>query len=154
MALWLVFRVAQKECNTYDHWFQRNSGTKSNSWVQYCVEKSFSSRMTPRSLILWRRFDSRTIFLRQCHFQNLLLFYQKSRLRTGGISLSSFSGIVTLQSYVMNASLYSYCLRFSKQEQILYPGEPNKLKFAVRQLWLLRQKWQILKNDLVSEKRP
>ena len=33
--------------------------------------------------------------------------------------------IVTLQNYVMNASLYSCCLCFTKQEQTLYPGEPN-----------------------------
>ena len=37
--------------------------------------------------------------------------------------------IVTLQNYVMNASLYSCCLRFTKQEQTLYPGEPNNGNF-------------------------
>ena len=46
-------------------------------------------------------------------------------LRSGGISLSSFPWNVTLQSYVMNGSLYSCCLHFSKQEQTLYSGEPN-----------------------------
>ena len=51
--------------------------------------------------------------------------------------------IVTLQNYVINASLYSRCLRFTKQEQTLYPGEPKYWK-----LWLLRQKWQILKMTL------
>ena len=85
--------------------------------------------MTPRSIIWWWRFDSRAIFLRQCHFQNLLLLYQKSRLRSGGISLSSSPWIVTMQSYVMNASLYSCCFCFSKQEQTLYPGEPNNGNF-------------------------
>ena len=37
--------------------------------------------------------------------------------------------IITLQNYVMNASLYSCCLRFTKQEQTLYPGEPNNGNF-------------------------
>ena len=61
------------------------------------------------------------------------------------------SWMVTLQIYVMNASLYSCCLRFSKQEQTLYPGGGGggkQWKFSIRQLWLLRQKWHILKMTL------
>ena len=80
--------------------------------------------------------------------QNLLLFYQKSRLRSGGISLSSFPGIVTLQSYIMNASPLLMLSSVLKARADTLSGGTKQWKFAVRQLWLLRQKWQILKLTL------
>ena len=45
---------------------------------------------------------------------------------------------------------FSLCMvsSFSKQEQTLYPGKPTMEKNSVRQLWLLRQKWQFLKMTL------
>ena len=84
-------------------------------------------------------------------------FVSKVTIEVGRISLSSFPWIVTLQSYVMNASLYSYFHRFSKQVQTLYPGEPNN-----ENVWYVNnycafetRKWQILKMTLhASEKRP
>ena len=99
----------------------------------------FSSRMTPVWILLMKAFWLRAIFLRQCHFQNVLLFYQKSsQLRSGGISLSSFSWIiVTLQSYIMNAPLYSCCLLFFTARADTLPGEAKQAKqwtFSVRQL--------------------
>ena len=36
--------------------------------------------------------------------------------------------VLMLQSYVMNASLYSCWFRFTTQEQTLYPGKPNNGK--------------------------
>ena len=65
--------------------------------------------------------------------------------------------IVTLQNYVINAFLYACCLRFTKEVQPLwfYKARANTLpkgakqwKFSVRQSWLLKQKWQILKMTL------
>ena len=47
-----VYRVAQKERNTYDQLFQEHEG----HCVHYCVYNSFSSKMTPRSLILMKSF--------------------------------------------------------------------------------------------------
>ena len=41
-------------------------------------------------------------------------------------------------SDVMNASLYSCWLCFTKQEQAIYPEKPNNGKLLVRKLWLLR----------------
>ena len=91
-------------------------------------------------------------------FKILLLFYQKSQLRSGGISLSSFPGIVTLQSYVMNDSLYSCCLHFSKQEQTLYPGEPTNgnLRYVNCDFWDRSgkfRKWHCLRKTAIESKR-
>ena len=53
----------------------------------------------------------------------------------------------------MNASLYSCCLRFSKQEQTLYPGKPNNGHFSD-----VNCDFEIevanFENDIASEKRP
>ena len=50
-----------------------------------------------------------------------------------------------LQNYVMNASLYSHWLRFTKQKQTLYPGKPNNGKSLVRKFEI---EVQILKMTL------
>ena len=103
------------------------------------------------------KFDEGVLILEPFYWgnviQNLLLFYQKSRLRLGGISLSSFPGIVTLQSYVMNASFYSRCLRFSKHEQTLYPGEPNK-GICGTSIVTFETEVANFENGIASEKRP
>ena len=138
----------------------RKLGTEWKSCVHYCVYNSFPSKMTPRSfilmkvvLILWPYFWGNVIF-KIC----FSLFYQKSRLRSEGISLSSFPGIVTLQSYKMNASLYSCCLRFSKHEQTLYPGEPNSgnLRYVNCDFWDRSGKfwkWHCLSKTAIESKR-
>ena len=61
--------------------------------------------------------------------------------------------IVTLQNYVMNASLYSCCLRFTKQEQTLYPGEPAMEIFGTS-IVTLETEVANFENDIASEKRP
>ena len=58
--------------------------------------------------------------------------------------MSSSPRIVTVQSYVMDESLYAWCLHFSKQEQI----EAKQWKFFGTLLLFLRQKWQMLKMTL------
>ena len=66
--------------------------------------------------------------------------------------------IVTLQNYIMNASLYSCCLCFTKQEQTLYPGEPNNGNFwyvncdfwdRSGKFW----KWHCLRKTAIESKR-
>ena len=52
------------------------------------------------------------------------------------------------QSYVMNASLYSCWLPFTKQEKTLYPGKPNNGNFWYRKLWTFEIEEQILKMTL------
>ena len=65
------------------------------------------------------------------------------------MSLSSFPHMVTLQSYVMNASLLIFMLSsLFKARADTLPGGAKQWTFSVRQLWLLRQEWQILKMTL------
>ena len=53
----------------------------------YWIEYSFPSNLTPSLSRLWiRRFDSRAIFPRQCHFQNVLLFPRKQAWSSGNFS--------------------------------------------------------------------
>ena len=59
----ILYRVAQKECNTYDQWFQENEGQN----------KQAVSIIAYKILFPTRRLDSTAVFLRQCHFPNLLL---------------------------------------------------------------------------------
>ena len=60
-----------------------------------------------------------------------------------------------LQSYVMNVSLYSGWLRFTKQEQTLYPGKPNNGQLSVRNVNCdFRDRRAYLEDDIASEKRP
>ena len=71
-------------------------------------------------------FDEGVLILEPFFWGNVIFkmcfFCNKSHHWGKEIFFSSFPRIVTLQSYVLNASLYSRCLRFSKQEQTLYPG--------------------------------
>ena len=60
--------------------------------------------------------------------------------------------IVTLQNYVMNASLYSCCLRFTKQEQTLYLGEPNNGHFGTSTV-TFETEVANFENDIASEKQ-
>ena len=57
-----------------------------------------------------------------------------------------------LQTYVMKASLYSCWLRFTKQEQTLYPGKPNNGKSSVRNFEIERQILKIIFPQ--KKKRP
>ena len=92
------------------------------------------------------RFDSRAIFLKQCHFQNFAAFVSK-RARIEVIEEFMFSSIfqclpriVTLQNYVMpdSASLKpihacTYYKFYKASCKLLYPGEPNNGHVSVRQ---------------------
>ena len=53
----------------------------------------------------------------------------------------------------MNASLYSCCLRFTKQEQTLYPGEPAMEIFGTS-IVTFETEVANFENDIASEKRP
>ena len=61
--------------------------------------------------------------------------------------------IVILQNYVMNASLYSCCLRFTKQEQALYPGSQTMEIFGTS-IVTFETEVANFENDIASEKRP
>ena len=54
----------------------------------------------------------------------------------------------------LNASLYSCCLRFSKQEQTLYPGKPNNGKNFGDVNVTFEIEVANFENDIASEKRP
>ena len=54
----------------------------------------------------------------------------------------------------MNASLYSCCLRVSKQEQTLYPGEPNNGNLRYVSIVTFETEVANFENDIASEKRP
>ena len=71
-------------------------------------------------------FDEGVLILEPLFWGNVIFkfasFVSKVTIEVGRNFFECLPRIVTLQSYVMNASLYSSCLRFSKQEQTLYPG--------------------------------
>ena len=48
----------------------------------------------------------------------------------------------------MNASLYSCCHRFSKQEQALSPGKPNNGKIVVRPVVTFETEVGNFENDI------
>ena len=50
-------------------------------FLLYWIEYSFPSNLTPSSSSMDRAFDSRAIFLRHCHFQNVLLFPPQAGLK-------------------------------------------------------------------------
>ena len=52
----------------------RTSSIKRNWFLFQSVENLFSNKMTPWSLIWVRRLNPSAILVRQCHFQNLVLF--------------------------------------------------------------------------------
>ena len=103
-------------------------------------------------------------FWGQCHIKNVLLLYQKSRLRWGGISLCSFPGIVALQSYVLiNApecfSLFMLSSFFkARADTLYYPGEPNNgnFRYVSCNFWDRRGKfltWHCLRRTAIEWKR-
>ena len=64
--------------------------------------------------------------------------------------------IVTLQNYVVNHECFSLFMlsSFYKARANTLPRVAKQWKLSVRQLYLLRQKWQILKMTLPQKKRP
>ena len=60
--------------------------------------------------------------------------------------------IVTLQNYVVNASLYSCCLRFTKQEQTLYPGSQTMEIFGTS-IVTFETEVANFENDIASESK-
>ena len=66
-------RVAQKECNTYDQWFQENEGQNKQVVCIIGYKILFPARWHQDHQFWWRCFDSMAVFLRQCNFQNLPL---------------------------------------------------------------------------------
>ena len=122
-----------------------------------CIEIYFSSKMTLRSMILMKAFDSRAIFLKQCHFQ-ICFFCIKSH----DWGREEFLWVPSPDCNT--AELRNECFSlfmlssFSKQEQTLYLGEPNNGKFSVRQrnfwdrsgkFW----KWHCLWKEAIKSKR-
>ena len=79
MLIRTVYRVAQKECNDFDPLFQRDSWLNTINFC--CIGYNILLKV-----IFWhqvhhvciRRFDSRAIFLRQCHFQKCYFFAESS----------------------------------------------------------------------------
>ena len=73
--------MAQKECNDFDQLFQGHSWLNTIDFC--CIEKNILSQVIWHQVHqVWiRRFDSRAIFLRQCRFQNVLLFPPQSGLK-------------------------------------------------------------------------
>ena len=67
-------------------------------------------------------------------FPKFAPFVSKVTFEVGSNFFEKSPGIVMLQNYVMNVSLYSRWLHFTKQEQTLYPGKPNNGKSSVRKL--------------------
>ena len=104
--------------------------------------------MTPRSVI----FDEVVLILEPFFWSNVIFklssIVSKVRIEVMRNSFECLLGIVTLQNYVMNSSLYSCSLRFYKARANTLPGGAKQWKFSVRQSWLLRRKWQILKITL------
>ena len=80
--VWLyLYRVAQKECNDFDPLFQRHSWLNT---IDFCCigEHILFQVIWHQVHQVWiRRFDSSAIFLRQCHFQNVLLFPPQAGLK-------------------------------------------------------------------------
>ena len=67
-----LYRAAQKKCNTYDQWFQENDGqNKQAVSIIAFKKKSFSNKMTPRSLILMKAFGFYARFSEAMAFSNL-----------------------------------------------------------------------------------
>ena len=64
-----LYRVAQKECSTFDQSFQENKGQNEKIVCVIAYEIHFSSNMTPRSLILMKAFWFYGRFLRSVIFK-------------------------------------------------------------------------------------
>ena len=107
--------------------------------------------MTPRAVILlWRRFDSRAIFWSNDIFK--ICFYCIKSHNWGN------KEFLWVPSQDCNtAELYNECFSlfmlssFYKARANTLSGGAKQWKFSVHQLWLLRQKWQILKMTLPQE---
>ena len=122
------------------------------------LEHSISCKMTPRLIIVmtWMKafFILEPLFWGNVIFK--MCFFVSSHVweREEFLWVAPPDCIIMLHSYVMNASLYSCWLRFTKQEQTLYPGKPNNGKYSVYvncDFWARRAH---LENDIASEKRP
>ena len=79
--------------------------------------------MTPRSVDFEEGVLILEHFSEAMSFSKFASFVSKVTIEVMRNFFECLPRIVTLQNYVMNASLYSCCLRFTKQEQTLYPGE-------------------------------
>ena len=68
-----IYRVAQNECNDFYPLFQQHSWLNTIEFC--CIGYNVLSQVIWHQVHqVWiRRFDSRAIFLRKCHFQNVLL---------------------------------------------------------------------------------
>ena len=65
----------------------RKQGTELKSWVHYCVYISFSSKMTPRSLILMKAFWFYGSFSEETSFSRFALLSQKSQFTYRKLSI-------------------------------------------------------------------
>ena len=75
--VYIIYRVAQKECNTYDQWFQENEGQNKQA-VSIILRIKFYFQQDdtwPRSLILMKAFwfydrfsEAMSFSLKICHF--------------------------------------------------------------------------------------
>ena len=103
-------------------------------------------------------FDEGVLILEPFFWSNVIFqicfFCIKSHdIKVGRNFFECLPRIVTLQSYIMNASLYSCCLRFSKQEQTLYLGKPNNGTFSVSHVNVtFETEVANFENDIASER--
>ena len=86
-------------------------------------------------------------------FSKFASFVSKVTIEVMRNFFECLSRIITLQNYVTNASLSSCCLRFTKQEQTLYPGEPNKGN-SCTSIVTFETEVANFENDIASEKWP
>ena len=136
LLLVLLYRVAQKECNTYDQWFQQNKGQN---------KQAFSNQMTPRSLILMKAFGFYGRFSEAMSFSKFATSVSKVTIYVPKISIVCLPGESVCSCFVkMKTARIKRSIRYV----ILHCYNPGK---ALKESWLLIQKKQILKLTLLQK---
>ena len=87
------------------HWF-----------LLYWIEYSFPSKLTPSSSTLDKAYWFWAIFLRQCRFQNVLLFSPRKQTWSSG-NFSS-DGVPCMESAVVDKQTHNCMPRFEKEDNM------------------------------------
>ena len=146
-----LYRVAQKECNTYDQEFQENEGENEKVVCIDAYRFYFPSKMAPRSLILMKAFWICVCFSEAMSISKFATSVSKVTIDVPQISIVWLPRVkYLLLLWKTKTAWIKRCIHYVTL-QCYNPGEATQRNSSRPQSWLLIEK-QIFKMTLAQKK--
>ena len=151
-TVWLIYMVAQKECNTYDQQFQENDGQSENVACIIVYKNLLAARWHQDRQFWWRRVDSMAVFLTEAmSFSRFALLSQKSQFAYRKFAIVWLSRVKCLLLLCNAEPPWIKKNKSLRNFAALLSGGATQRNSSLPQTWLLIQKERIFKMTLTQK---